>query len=291
MKTPGFAGCPPVLRPTEGAFFYLPWVSPGSGAHGLPLTVEPEASTCHPRQQLIANELVTEAHAPLSTPPSSLSQKLLAALHGKIIITPALTALIHKGTSATATLEQRDALVTELVQAVWLFCTSGPLPMLRELESAVGGELELYPRDRVIPIVAEPSVVQARQETVAMGLKLGFGPLDRTKTATAASELSRNILMYARRGELRVSVRTHPRPGLVIQAVDQGPGISNVEEILSGNYRSRSGLGLGLRGVKTIAQEFRLASAPGEGTKVWAVFEPAQRKPQPTPHGGVSKWR
>ena len=78
--------------------------------------------------------------------------------------------------------------------------------------------------------------------------------------------------MYAKVGEVRLSVVTSPRIGLAIEARDSGPGIPDVDKVLSGGFRSKTGLGMGLRGVKNIAQEFAVQSAPGQGTRVRAVF-------------------
>jgi len=48
---------------------------------------------------------------------------------------------------------------------------------------------------------------------------------------------------------------------------DQGPGISNVDEIFAGLYRSKTGLGRGLAGVKKLASRFKLNTSP-RGTTV-----------------------
>ena len=52
-----------------------------------------------------------------------------------------------------------------------------------------------------------------------------------------------------------------------VEARDQGPGIGNLEEILGGRYKSRSGLGLGILGTKRLADQFRIDSSPA-GTRV-----------------------
>jgi serine/threonine-protein kinase RsbT len=41
-----------------------------------------------------------------------------------------------------------------------------------------------------------------------------------------------------------------------IQATDRGPGITNLDEIIRGQYKSKTGLGKGLMGVKRLAQRF-----------------------------------
>jgi serine/threonine-protein kinase RsbT len=43
-----------------------------------------------------------------------------------------------------------------------------------------------------------------------------------------------------------------------VRATDQGPGIPNLNEVLSGRYRSKTGLGKGLIGVKRLATRFTI---------------------------------
>ena len=47
---------------------------------------------------------------------------------------------------------------------------------------------------------------------------------------------------------------------IVVRAIDRGPGIPNLEEVLSGRYRSKTGLGRGLLGTKRLADRFDITS-------------------------------
>jgi len=147
-----------------------------------------------------------------------------------------------------------------------------------KLDVATGGAFVLVPRDEKLRIDNEASLVVARRTAITLASKLGFGPVERTKVATAVSELARNIVMYAGNGEIRLTVSLTPRISLTVEARDNGPGIANIEQILGGGFRSNTGLGMGLRGVKSIASDFALQSSPGQGTRVRAVFlSPVQR--------------
>ena len=53
-----------------------------------------------------------------------------------------------------------------------------------------------------------------------------------------------------------------------IDVADSGPGISKIASILSGTYRSKTGLGLGIVGCKRLMDEFEIDTAPGRGTRV-----------------------
>jgi serine/threonine-protein kinase RsbT len=82
---------------------------------------------------------------------------------------------------------------------------------------------------------------------------------------TAISEVARNIVLYAGQGQIEIAT---VKRGIEIVARDRGPGIANLDQVLAGNYKSRMGMGLGLRGVKKIADQFDIQTAPGRGTTV-----------------------
>jgi serine/threonine-protein kinase RsbT len=99
---------------------------------------------------------------------------------------------------------------------------------------------------------------------------LGFSVVGQTRVMTAVSELARNIVQYAGEGEIELSPTSQP-PGVEIVARDRGPGIPNLDRIMVGNYRSRLGMGLGLRGVKNLAERFDVRTEIGRGTLVSAL--------------------
>lgn len=115
----------------------------------------------------------------------------------------------------------------------------------------------------------ESDIVAARQLGRRLAEELGFRGADLTLIATAISELSRNIVKYAGRGELRFWPENSSRgDGLALQARDEGPGIADVERALQDGYSSGNGLGLGLPGTRRLMDEFDIDSAPGRGTVV-----------------------
>jgi serine/threonine-protein kinase RsbT len=82
------------------------------------------------------------------------------------------------------------------------------------------------------------------------------------KIMTIVSELARNIVSYARTGVLEFTPLKEQRSRLVIRAVDSGPGIPNLQAVLSGNYQSKTGLGKGLLGTKQLADRFEISTGP-----------------------------
>ena len=121
-----------------------------------------------------------------------------------------------------------------------------------------------------VAIAADQDIVAARQKGRALATELGFSPSDSTLIATAISELARNIVSYARRGEivLETTSKSGGRQGDVVVARDQGPGIPNIDQALRDGYSSSGSLGLGLPGVRRLMDEFEITSEVGRGTTV-----------------------
>lgn len=156
-------------------------------------------------------------------------------------------------------------------RALALFCPDARLRQesIRELHSMAAADAPCtVPQPVVVPIVVEQDIVAARLGSRSFAQRLGFGTTDQAKIATAVSELARNIHRYAGRGSISISALQPPRAGIQISAKDEGPGISNVSEILAGDYRSRTGLGLGIVGCKRLMDEFSIVSEIGRGTCV-----------------------
>jgi serine/threonine-protein kinase RsbT len=117
-----------------------------------------------------------------------------------------------------------------------------------------------------IPIEREEDVVNARNAGRELSRALGFSEVGQTKMATAISELARNVVQYA--GQGRVEIRPFGEAGIEVVVADQGPGIADVGAVMAPGYRSRRGMGMGLRGTQRIVDEFHIVSAPGRGTTV-----------------------
>ena len=120
-----------------------------------------------------------------------------------------------------------------------------------------------------IPITADVDVVTARQQGRAQGQRGGFEGTDLTVISTAISEIARNILEYAGRGEVTIRVVNDAvRVGIVVIAADEGPGIADLSLALQDGYSTGRGLGLGLPGTRRLMDEFEIESPPGRGTTV-----------------------
>jgi serine/threonine-protein kinase RsbT len=120
-----------------------------------------------------------------------------------------------------------------------------------------------------VAINSDQDIVSARQRGRAMATELGFSSGDATLIATAISELARNIVSYARRGEIMLKgVQGSSRVGILIVASDDGPGIPDIRQALRDGFSTSGSLGLGLPGVRRLMDEFEITSQPGRGTTV-----------------------
>ena len=118
-------------------------------------------------------------------------------------------------------------------------------------------------------INSDQDIVAARQRGRALATELGFSTGDATLIATAISELARNIVSYARKGDITLKiVHASSRQGVLIIASDSGPGIRDIPQALRDGFSTSGSLGLGLPGVRRLMDEFEITSKPGRGTIV-----------------------
>ncbi|HST65579.1 MAG TPA: sigma-70 family RNA polymerase sigma factor [Mycobacteriales bacterium] len=182
-------------------------------------------------------------------------------------------------------LAQADEPPTDRCRPVLLALSGGERRRQQQLD--VGGHLlecdfcaELSPAlldgrgggdsDSRVRVTRDADVVTARQKGREVAAAVGFSRTDATLVATVISELARNIVQYAERGEIVVGpVEQAGRKGVMIVARDVGPGIPDVSRALQDGYSTyRGGLGLGLPGSRRLADEFEIVSEVGRGTTV-----------------------
>lgn len=123
--------------------------------------------------------------------------------------------------------------------------------------------------EKRVPIASDGDVVTALQEGRALAAELGFGGAEATLIATAISEVARNILLYARRGEIVLeALQQGGRRGIGIVARDDGPGIADLARAMQDGYSTGKGLGLGLPGARRMMEDFEIRSEVGKGTTI-----------------------
>ena len=119
-----------------------------------------------------------------------------------------------------------------------------------------------------VAIRNEADVVAARQRARRIAELLGFERQDQTRIATAISEIARNAQSYGGGGRVEFRLDDDGQQMLVAEISDKGPGIADLDEVLSGRYVSQTGMGVGLTGARRLMDRFDLQSRPGEGVTV-----------------------
>lgn len=110
--------------------------------------------------------------------------------------------------------------------------------------------------------------------------------VDRSLIASMASELGHNILKYAKSGYLELDrIETQSGVEIEVRAIDHGPGIRNLDQAMQEHFSTGGTLGLGLPGVRRMADRFAIASSEHTGTQVIAAKRihggPAPNSPMP----------
>ena len=119
-----------------------------------------------------------------------------------------------------------------------------------------------------VSIEQERDVVVGRQRARRLAELLGFDQHEQTRIATAVSEIARNAYAYAGGGQVEFEVEGDSRPQIfLVRVADRGKGIGDLQGVLSGGYRSRTGMGLGMVGSKRLMDAFEVESSP-RGTTV-----------------------
>jgi signal transduction histidine kinase/DNA-binding response OmpR family regulator len=123
-----------------------------------------------------------------------------------------------------------------------------------------------------LAIQQESDVVRARNLASMLAQELQFDKTSSIRVGTAVSELCRNMLEYAGGGIVEFSyAERNGQAGLVIRFSDTGPGISQLDAIRSGTYKSPHGMGVGLIGSQRLMDDFDIQTEAGRGTTITAV--------------------
>lgn len=115
----------------------------------------------------------------------------------------------------------------------------------------------------------DADVPLARQRTREAGRSSNLSATAIEALVTAVSEIARNVVVHAVRGELLLEVAGgDERPALVVTIRDEGPGIAHIEQAMQDGYSTGAGLGLGLPSARSLVDELDISSRAGVGTTV-----------------------
>lgn len=119
-------------------------------------------------------------------------------------------------------------------------------------------------------VLLEADVVRVRNIATMLSQELQFDRTTCIRIGTAVSELSRNMIEHAHGGIITfyVADRSAKSGGIVIVFADKGKGIENLEQIQSGKYKSKVGMGVGLTGSQRLMDDFHIESIKEKGTTI-----------------------
>lgn len=97
------------------------------------------------------------------------------------------------------------------------------------------------------------------------------------RVAVASYEMEMNIVIHAYRGKLIVEISSDK---IIIKAIDEGPGIEDIEKAIQPGYSTASpkvrelgfGAGMGLPNIISCSDEFDIKSTVGVGTEVTSII-------------------
>lgn len=197
-----------------------------------------------------------------------LHQQVLSLLMARISPLNARSVLqkaLHRaGLKEPFTRDQVPALCAALQPGTRLFLGDDADDVIGAIAALGDGAVSAV-RGRVrCDVVVESDISPARRAAQDECLHAGASGFVTQRVITMVSELARNIVSYSKGGSIDV-VPGADRIGIV--AVDRGPGIVNLDEILAGTYKSKTGLGKGILGVKRLSTSFAIVTGP-DGTRV-----------------------
>ena len=107
-------------------------------------------------------------------------------------------------------------------------------------------------------------VGEARRHAGDVAEAIGMGEVQAGRLALVVTELGNNLVRHASRGRLLIAHREAAE--IEVVAIDEGPGIANLERSMADGYSTGGTPGTGLGAVRRLARDFDLHSSMPGGT-------------------------
>lgn len=127
-------------------------------------------------------------------------------------------------------------------------------------------------RDAAALSVADSSQVgEARRLAQSFSAELGFTAEEQGRVALIVTEAATNLIKHGSGGDLLLrKLRSGPRAGIEVMALDRGSGISNLAQSMEDGHSTAGTPGTGLGAINRMASAFQVHSLPGVGTALLA---------------------
>ena len=125
----------------------------------------------------------------------------------------------------------------------------------------------------------EMDIIMAHKRAVQVGELTGLSTVDQTRFATAVSEIARNCIEYAGKGNIIFSIEAKDHKiQLFAKISDKGPGIQDLENILSSRNTGTFEKGVGIINAKKLIDFFDITTSE-KGTQVTLGKQVADKHP------------
>ena len=199
-----------------------------------------------------------------------LMARYVSPIIARSIVTRALRE--YRLDPARLTREDLQALRSRLVSGLGVFAEQTAVEAFTTEIGGLAGNSSPARETVTLSVRSERDLADALSTTRRICDQWRVRVLVRQRVATVVSELARNIVTYTPGGTVELIPMEGPRPRVLIRASDSGPGIPNLDEVMGGRYKSKTGLGKGLLGSKRLSDRFEIRSGRG-GTVVEAELD------------------
>jgi anti-sigma regulatory factor (Ser/Thr protein kinase) len=135
-----------------------------------------------------------------------------------------------------------------------------------------------------IPVSDESGIGECRRSARRLADGYQFDEVTAGRISIIVTELAANIVRHAGHGEMLLQVLDDGvTPELEVLAIDQGPGMQDVDECLRDGYSTAGTAGQGLGAVARLSNSFDLFSIAGQGTVVMSRTERKHERARPEP--------
>jgi anti-sigma regulatory factor (Ser/Thr protein kinase) len=124
-----------------------------------------------------------------------------------------------------------------------------------------------------IRVEESSKTAEVRRTAREMALDLGMDENGAERVAIVATEACTNLLKHAGEGQILLQAtgaEPDSAPFLELLAVDQGPGMSNLDRCMTDGYSTGSSPGQGLGAIQRMSKQSDIYTLPGKGTVVLA---------------------
>jgi serine/threonine-protein kinase RsbT len=195
-------------------------------------------------------------------------ERHVSAIHARSVVRHALSE--NRLTAAEFRMSQLNKIATAMERGLRLFSSEVVINRAMQDVGALVSKKATTIEPCSIDIDVEADISRARNAARHMCEQLGGKGYAIQKVTTIVSELARNIVSYTPGGRIElVWKQDREQQRVVISATDRGSGIPNLPHVMSGEYRSKTGLGRGLLGTKRLADSFEIAT-DSRGTHILA---------------------